>query len=151
MTDLRVLESTELAAVDRWIGARLEVHHRPTKVPYCTFAPHRKASTTDPKTWSTFAAAREALERGLLPLLGFVIGPPFVGVDLDHCRNAQTGVIEPWALEIIDLLDSYTEASLSGTGVPIIAKGTLPPGRRRNCSIEMYDSARFFVMTGAAL
>ena len=141
-----------LAAERRWVGARLEPRDgRLTKVPYCASDPSRKASSTDPSTWSDFAMARRTVESGRLPLLGFMLGDGYVGVDLDKCRNAETGATEPWALEIIELLDSYAEISVSGTGVHIIAKGALPPGGRRKGPIEMYDRARFFVMTGVAL
>jgi primase-polymerase (primpol)-like protein len=57
--------------------------------------------------------------------VGFVFSSddPYVGIDLDGCRNPQTGYIEPWALEIVRRLNSYTEISRSGTGLHIIAKG----------------------------
>ena len=45
---------------------------------------------------------------------------PFAFVDLDHCRNRETGEIEPWALAIISRLNSYTEVSPSGTGLHIL-------------------------------
>ena len=135
-----------LRAERRWIVARLEtVNGRLTKVPYRADDPSRKASTTDPATWADFETALRAMrEHGLL--LGFVLGGGFVGVDLDHCVN--DGVIEPWAAEIIDLLDSYTEFSVSGTGIHVICRGTLPTGGRRKGQIEVYDAARYFVMTG---
>jgi hypothetical protein len=87
----------------------------------------RYASTTDSLTWGAFEeAVRRAEEHGLG--IGFVFssGDPFVGVDLDKCRSPETGEIAPWAQEIIEEVDSYTEVSPSGTGVHIIAKGKLP-------------------------
>jgi hypothetical protein len=50
--------------------------------------------------------------------------------------------------EIVAHLNSYTEASPSGTGIHIIIRGALPPGRRLQGLVEMYDTARFFTMTG---
>ncbi len=73
---------------------------------------------------------------------------PFTGIDLDRCRNPETGSVEPWAQEIITELDSYTEVSPSGTGLHVIVQGKLPAGRRRKGRIEMYDRARFFCVTG---
>jgi primase-polymerase (primpol)-like protein len=35
--------------------------------------------------------------------------------------------------------------------VHIICGGTLPPGRRRKEAIELYDAARFFIVTGYRL
>jgi putative DNA primase/helicase len=136
----------------RFVGARVELRDgRRTKVPYCAFKPMQRASSTDPATWSDFETAREAIEQDKLPLLGFVLGEGFVGVDLDKCRNPKTGVIEAWASAIVERLDSYTEISVSGTGVHVICRGELPTGGRRKDRIEMYDAARYFVMTGQAL
>ena len=50
----------------------------------------------------------------------------FVFVDLDKVRNAETGEVEPWADELIEQLDSYTEVSASGRGFHIVCRGTLP-------------------------
>jgi hypothetical protein len=58
------------------------------------------------------------------------------GIDLDHCRDVETGQIEEWASDIVGHLDAYTEASPSGSGVHIICKGTLPPGGRRIGPVE---------------
>lgn len=147
--NLVLLATTVLAHVARWVGARIETRDgRETKVPYCAFDSQRKASSTDPSTWTTFNVARRAVDTELLPLVGFVLGDGFVGVDLDKCRNTETGAIEDWAQIVVEMLDAYTEASVSGTGVHVICRGALPPGRRRTGSIEMYDRDRFFVMTG---
>jgi putative DNA primase/helicase len=135
-----------------WVGARLEARAgRLTKVPYCAFDPTRRASSTDPRTWCSYRTARAALLRGDFQHVGFVIRDPYVGVDLDHCRNAESGAIEPWALSIVQRLNSYSEASVSGTGVHVICRGTLPPGARRKGAIEMYSEARYFLMTGRCL
>lgn len=72
----------------------------------------------------------------------------FVGVDLDGCRDPETGKTAAWAQDIIDRLDSYTEVSPSRTGYHVIARGSLPEGRRRNGAIEMYEEGRFFTVTG---
>lgn len=108
------------------------------------------ASSIDPSTWSDFETALRAAERFRLKGVGFVftLESKIVGIDLDKCRDPDTGAIEPWAQEIIDAMDSYTEISPSRTGVHILVKGVLPTGRRRKGKIEMYDSGRFFTMTG---
>lgn len=82
--------------------------------------------------------------------IGFVFkeGGGLTGIDLDKCVDPDTGAIEPWAEDIINSMDSYTEFSVSGTGFHIIVKGTLPGIQNRKGKIEMYDSKRFFVMTG---
>ncbi|ELZ27030.1 hypothetical protein C474_16809 [Halogeometricum pallidum JCM 14848] len=82
--------------------------------------------------------------------LGFVFtdDDPFVGVDLDDCRDVETGNGDLWAVSIVDRLDSYTEVSPSGTGYHVIIEGTLPDGGNRTGDLELYESARFFTMTG---
>jgi len=107
------------------------------------------AKSNDPKTWGTFdLAVKRALNRKMAGV-GFVFSKddPFVGIDLDKCLNGN-GKPEPWASEIIQQLDSYTESSPSGKGYHIIGRGRLPPGGRRTGRVEMYDSGRFFTVTG---
>jgi len=64
---------------------------------------------------------------------------PFAFVDLDHCRNPETDEIEPWALDIVARLNSYSEISPSGTGLHIYM-------RRGN--IEIYTRSRWATVTG---
>lgn len=110
-----------------------------------------KAKADDPSTWTDYETCVAAVERGEYDGIGFEFGSGYVGVDLDHCRDVETGQIEDWASDIVAHLDSYTEASPSGSGVHIICKGALPEGRRRMGPIEMYDTARFFTVTGERL
>jgi primase-polymerase (primpol)-like protein len=70
---------------------------------------------------------------------------PFVGIDLDDCRDPQNGALTPEAQRIIAHLQSYTEVTPSGTGVRIFVRGQLPPEGRvmKNLagitSLELYD------------
>ena len=108
------------------------------------------ASSTDPETWADFEIALEYVQTGNADGVGFVFteNDPIVGVDLDDCRDPQTGDVDAEALDIIDRLDSYTEISPSGTGYHVLIKGGLPEGRNRRGHIELYDRARFFTVTG---
>lgn len=109
----------------------------------------RNASHNLPDTWSDFqTACRYADEHNLG--IGFVFSAddPFCGIDLDKCRDPDTGTIEQWALDIIDGLDSYTEISPSGAGVHVIVRATKPGPRCKQGNIEMYDRQRFFTITG---
>ena len=85
--------------------------------------------------------------------VGFVFSThdPYSGIDLDGCRDPETGEIEPWAEEWIRRCDSYTEVSPSGAGVHIIVRAKLPPGRRRRGGIEVYEEGRYFTVTGDRL
>src|SRR2546421_250102 len=50
--------------------------------------------------------------------VGIVFSPAheLVGVDLDGCRDPASGVLVPWAKEIVDQLQSLTTITPSGTG-----------------------------------
>lgn len=125
-----------------------------TKVPYSPSNPQMKARTDDPSTWSDFAkAVIVAQDSGWTVGIGFVFidADPYVGIDLDKCRDPATGSIEDWALEIIRKLNSYTEISPSGTGAKIIIRGTKPGPKCRKGNIEIYETGRFFTLTGQVL
>jgi len=133
---------------DQWVAYRIEsINGRTTKVPYNPRT-GRKASATDPSTWVTAWENRDEYDGA-----GFVFtaDDPYVGIDLDTCRDPETGIIEPWAIEVIEAFGSFTEPSVSGTGVHIIGRGQIPGDRNRAGKIEMYDRARFFTMTGNPL
>jgi len=108
------------------------------------------AAVDRPETWATFAAAIGAASQNGTKGIGFVLtkAGPYTVIDLDKCRDPETGIIEPWAQEIIDRLASYSEISPSGTGVHIWVRGKLPPGRRRKGNFEAYDSDRYLTLTG---
>lgn len=137
----------------QWVCWRSEERGgKPTKIPYSPLT-GSKASSTNPNTWACYSEAVAAYkERGYCGI-GFVFTKEdeFVGVDLDHCRDSQTGEIEAWAREIIDELDSYTEISPSGTGVHILLRATLPDGRNRKDTVEIYSHGRYFTVTGKHL
>jgi putative DNA primase/helicase len=146
----------ELTERPQWVTWRLEVRNgkgKPTKVPYNARTGYH-ADATDAATWSTFAAAVSAYQGGDYSGIGFVFSPddPYAGMDLDGCRDPQSGVIKSWAQSYIDRLGSYSEVSPSDTGVKIVVKATHPGfGFRKAPRYEMYDAARFFTITGQIL
>jgi primase-polymerase (primpol)-like protein len=101
-------------------------------------------------TWGTFDEVAAVLDK--YDGVGFVFcsADPYVGIDLDGCRDPETSEIKAWALEIIQGLVSYAEVSPSGTGVHVIAKAKVPTNVRSG-KVEMYSSERFFTMTGQVL
>ena len=115
------------------------------------------AKTTAPETWSDFATALATFQRNEAGLAGigyvFTDDDPFVGIDLDHCREPESGDLSAWASKLVNEIDSYTEVSPSGTGVKIIlASDEQVPSRRKSSpGIEIYASQRFFTLTGHAL
>src|ERR1700686_3266610 len=71
---------------------------RQSKVPFRIDG--RTASTTNPKDWVTFDAAVRALQsRSKFSGIGFVFTKDsgLVGIDLDKCRDPETGKTEAWA------------------------------------------------------
>jgi len=110
----------------------------------------RFAKSDDPTNWGTFQEALKTYGAGGYTGLGFVFseGDPYCGIDLDKCRNPTSGKIEPWALKIIRAFDSYTEVSPSRTGLKIFIKGRLPSGGIKTKHVEIYDSGRYFTVTG---
>jgi len=140
---------TELRLHSQWVCWRWEVRDdRPTKPPYTARSGWR-ASVTDPADWTTFenALAASATYDGI----GFVLTPEdrFAGVDLDHCRDATTGALDPWAAEIVAKLRSYTEITPSQTGLRIFVRAAMPGGRgRKSGNLELYDRGRYLTVTG---
>jgi len=138
---------------DQWVCWKEEPRDgKPTKIPV-TPGSGAFASSTDPETWASFETALEYADTENANGIGFVFtdDDPIVGVDLDDCRNPESGDVDDTALDIIERLDSYTEISPSGTGFHVLIKGELPDGRNRRGSIELYDTARFFTVTGDRL
>ena len=131
------------------------------------------ASTTNPKHWASFndvkQAYERAVERGYIELrvnrkqteqlaiggVGFVFdgqadkdGLVFAGIDFD--RVISGGEIASLAQERIKRIGSYTERSVSGNGLHVIAKAQpLQSGIAHN-GVEIYTGGRFFTMTGRA-
>lgn len=166
-----------LIGLDRWLGWRYvertngQGRKRWTKEPRIAANPRRRASSTDPETWSTVDVAQAALEKangvkldGVGVTLGAEVdGLTLVGIDLDECLN-DDGTPKPWAGAIIDRLGSYTEVSPSGRGVKVwiwVDLSQIPElqssGKRKtvrkldgdkNEEIEIYASGRYFTVTG---
>ncbi|MCP3981834.1 MAG: hypothetical protein GY716_21230 [bacterium] len=117
----------------------------------------KAASSTDPETWVSFDDAVAAARRyTTVAGIGFVFtaDDPFCGVDLDDCIDAETGELHQWGERIIQSVDSYTEISPSGHGVKMFACAGKPGSRCKTGyetgAVEMYDTGRFFTVTGNA-
>jgi primase-polymerase (primpol)-like protein len=128
---------------------------KPTKRPYNARSA-RPASSTAPRTWSSFEQAKAAyLERpDFFDGIGYVFSKDdsYCGADFDHCIG-DTGAISTWAAERIAALQAagaYTEISVSGSGVHAITRATVGKGRK-TVRGEIYDRARFFTFSGNRL
>ena len=107
------------------------------------------ASVANPSTWGTFKEACEAVKKKKALGVGFVFtnDDPYVGIDLDRVID-DDGQITPYAQDIIDRFDSYTEISQSGHGIHVIICGKKPKGSCKTKGIEVYDQGRYFALTG---
>lgn len=143
----------ELKELKHWCGFKL--HQRNGKTTKLPIDAHtgQLGKSNDEDTWSDFQTAVSSIDKFNCDGIGFYFKPPYFGIDLDDVRgdidrylndDNEDNIIS----EFVDLMGSYSELSVSGNGIHIIAKGSLPSGGRRKGNVEVYDSGRFFVMTG---
>jgi hypothetical protein len=134
-----------------WCTWRYETlpNGKATKVPYRDLS--RKASSTNPETWTTLDAALANLANpnSSMDGVGCFVSDGRVWTDLDDC--VHDGFIEPWALEVVTKLGTYSELSPSGEGIHCYSIGLIPTTNKTGDKIngcEMYASGRFFTVTG---
>jgi putative DNA primase/helicase len=137
-----------------WIGFRAVLREGVwRKHPYQIGEPSRLASNADPTHWRNEGDVREAqimapeLFDGFGVALTREAGITFV--DLDDVRDPDTGVIDPWVMQMVERFDSWAEISVSGTGLHIFCLGRLPGSGISNYldgdperKTEVYDRAR---------
>lgn len=109
--------------------------------------------SNDPSTWVDFKTALEALKTYQMDGLAFFFANGYVGLDIDHIGDEldkfRSGDYqENTVSQAITMTKSYMEVSISGSGIHAIFKGKIPGTRRRKGNVEMYDSGRFFALTG---
>ena len=143
-----------------WVEWRLEHDERgrPVKVPYVP-GTNRKARTNDPSTFGTFHQCRGD-QRGLV-----LSDDDLGGVDLDGCRDPDSGRLSAWAQEVVTEFGSYAEVSPSGTGVHVFALGKPattrykkvalpdePPTSNKQPGFEIFSGlGHFITVTGELL
>lgn len=131
-----------------WILWRYEtVNGKPTKVPYQ--ANNKKASTTDPATWSTLEEVEKHRDR--FDGIGFCFDGSTLGIDLDHVLEQP---LTPEVERLLDEANTYIEISPSGTGLHIIFNLTEPfepeANKHKNedgTIFECYSTGRYFTFT----
>lgn len=155
----------DLKAEKVWVCFRREARNgKMTKPPFNPLTGYG-ARQNDPTTWATYEQAMTAFvdHQNHYDGIGFQFDPnvlPVMGVDLDHCVDPETGQMDAWASEIVELLASLTEYSPSGTGVHILivgnARGIIRhkiPAREftKEChpeaKVEIYDEKHYFTLT----
>lgn len=145
----------ELKALKQWGLYRLvwqPERKKHTKIPLNAID-GGPGQSNNPSTWTDFDTAMTALNTYQADGLGFYFADGYTGIDIDgveddieRCINGdlENNIVD----EFMSHVKSYTEISVSGTGIHIIFKGSLPGSRRRKGNVEMYSETRFFAMTG---
>jgi len=86
--------------------------------------------------------------------VGCVITPPYLGIDIDDCRNAESGELSAFAQEFLAKFPAtFTEISMSGTGLHLwyhCADLKLEKGTKTKLG-EVYQHSRYLWMTGNLL
>lgn len=132
-----------LKELDQWVCI-----YSDSKIPMRAVG-REPASSTSPETWSPFATAVQAVADGHYDNIGFVFADNnLVGIDIDAGYD-EDGFVTEVAADIIGTCRSYTERSRSGRGLHVLLRGVLPfRGRNNLRGVEIYQSHRYFIMTG---
>ncbi|MBK8815910.1 MAG: hypothetical protein IPN42_10580 [Methylococcaceae bacterium] len=156
--------------LEQWANIPLELQNRTQwviagkdKIPLS--ANGKKADVTNSSTWCDFNTACLLAQNSNLNI-GYVlsIDDPYTCIDLDvideETQISKGQPINPakWTTqedlnryrEIVEVLDSYSEKSLSGKGLHIWVKGKIGSGMRRD-GVEVYSQERFIICTGNGL
>ena len=136
----------ELQNLTQWVCTKGD-----SKIPMNATRPF-PASSTDPRSWGSFETAISAVADGIYDYIGFVFNDNgIVGIDIDDGYD-KDGFLSEIAMDIIGKCQSYTEKSKSGRGFHILVKGDLPfKGKNNLKGVEIYKTARYFIMTGDTL
>lgn len=147
----------ELKNRKQWVCWRMESDKdggKPRKMPINPVT-GKGAMSNNPNTWSDYQTAFEAYEKYGYTGIGYMFTKDdgFVGVDVDHCYNPETGEFNEAAKAIIAKQPTYVEFSPSGDGVHLYFEGVKPSGSSKNSDtgVEMYETARYFTVTGKQL
>ena len=144
----------ELKSLSNWVCWKAypdpNSHSGIKKVPINPYTGGR-AMSNNPQTWSDYeTAVRTSVN---YDGIGFMFSSSgYFGIDLDDCCSDVDGYLKGdrnnVVAEFIDTMQTYVEISQSGNGIHLICRSNLPEGARRKGKIEMYDSGRYFIMTG---
>jgi hypothetical protein len=114
----------------------------------------RNAKPNDPMTWGSFEDALARYQSDHLDGIGYMFteDDPCCGVDLDDCRDPDTGMITEWGRILIAKLDTYTEVSPSQTGAKAFVRAKKPGDEcskeYQSGKVEIFEKVRFFALTG---
>lgn len=146
----------ELRKLKQWGNFELkwmESRHKNTKIPINSYD-GTNGKTNDSSTWSDYDTAIRGIEKiDRASGLAFYFDNGYVGLDIDNIADDlsdyRDGVPDTIVSEMLKLTKgTYMEISQSGNGIHAIFKGKIPGNRRRKGNFELYESGRFFALTG---
>jgi DNA polymerase len=119
------------------------------------------AKSNDASTWGTYDEAVRRVIAGEADGISFCLkGSNIAAVDLDRCRDRETGALAAWAQDIIRRAPAgtYCEVTVSGTGLRLIGLGSSYEIHRKfpapdgEGSFELYrNTARCITVSGRML
>lgn len=148
----------ELKALPNWCVFKITHDKKELKPKKIIVSPitHKFAKSNAPETWASFEQASNYCKNYNYEGLVFALSNGITFIDLDHVIKPETNkIVSKEALELLEIFNNtYTEKSVSGTGVHILIYGELQPTalkRNDKLGIEMYSHNRFICMTGDLL
>src|SRR5262249_22293745 len=142
----------------RWIlTSNKKGEQKWTKPPFCAADPGRHAANDRPETWSHPKDAVSAVLAGSAHGIGFALTDSgYAAIDLDRCRDPETGKIDAWAQDIIDRPPgAYVEVTVSGTGLRVIGVAVGAEAHRKftvsgEAAVEVYRKATRYITISCA-
>ncbi len=142
----------------QWVAWGPDPENGRPKCPLIIGADGRRASSTKPDTWRSFADAVAYLDHNGAPHtgVGYVFTPAdgLVFVDFDKCLD-DAGEPKPWAEPLVRpfIARTYVEVSPSGRGLHVFARGAVDVGGGKRVpigdgAVEVYTHARYSTVTG---
>ena len=153
-------ELNELKKLPQWVAFRLETAEGQAKIRKVPLNPRtgKGAKANDATTWATYdEAVAFAEQQGFFENrtggIGFEFANGIAGVDMDGVILPD-GTLKPYAQDIVERMNSYTELSPSGKGLHILFRinGSMSDigTHRKNdeLGVEAYSEGRYFTVTG---
>ena len=148
-----------LCLMPHWVAWRWQYGGRGwTKPPFRATDPDRHAANNDPTPGVRALMPSPLCQAGKASGIGFVLtNTKIAAVDLDKCRDPETGYVDAWAQAILDAApNTYQEVTVSGSGLRIIGTATGPEAHRRfsidgreGAGVEVYRRAvRYVTISG---
>lgn len=81
----------------------------------------------------------------------FLPGDGLIGVDIDGAIDPETGEMSQLCADVLAMCPSFTEVSVSGTGVHIILAGEVAPFKDDAIGLEVYCGHQFFTCSAQVL